>query len=158
MSFTVIDWIFSIIIVAFAVTALAKGFIESIFNKLSWILGIIAAIFLYKSVAINILKSVQNPLLANVLGFILVFVVVFIIVKLVQTVMERIFQFQILKSLDRVLGFAFGIIEGAAVVVLLIFLLDAQPFFNTQNLFNGSFYYALVSSMFMNKRGLRHNV
>lgn len=158
MSFTPVDWVFAIIIIAFALTSLAKGFIESIFNKLSWILGIIAAVLLYKSVSDSFLKSIQNQMVRNVCSFVLIFVIVFIIVKLIQMIMKRIFELNILNSLDRVLGFAFGIVEGCAVVALAIFLLNMQPFFNVSKLFEGSFFYNIVSSLFLSRKGAVSNV
>lgn len=158
MNFTVIDWIFGVLIVIFAISGLAKGFVESLFNKLSWIGGIIAGCIFYDDVATNILKTVENQVLANVLAFIIIFVVVFLIIKCVQIIISRIFELNILNSLNRVLGFAFGIIEGLAVVALLIFLLDAQPFFDASKMFNGSFFYGIVSTLFLSHKELRTNV
>ena len=74
--------------------------------------------------------------------------VVFLIIKLAQMIVSKIFEWSILKSLDRTLGFIFGIVEGAAVVCLIIFLLSVQPFFDVTNLFDGSFFYGLVNSIF----------
>ncbi len=53
-----------------------------------------------------------------------------------------------IKKSDRTLGFIFGIVEGLAVICLLIFLLTAQPFFSVENIFDGSIFYNLVTSLF----------
>ena len=148
MIFTTIDWIFSIMILIFAISGLIKGFIDNVFGKIAFIAGIIFAWIFYKDIATGLLKDVKVVYAANILAFLLIFVVVFLIIKLVQMIVSRIFQWSILKSLDRTLGFIFGIVEGAAVVCLIIFLLSTQPFFPAQNLFDGSFYYNLVTSLF----------
>ena len=148
MNAFVIDWIFGIIIVVFAVSGLIKGFVDNVFGKLAFIAGIICGWIFYKSMATSLLKDIKLPYAANILSFLLIFVVVFLIIKLAQMIISKIFEWSILKSLDRTLGFIFGIVEGAAVVCLIIFLLSVQPFFDVTNLFDGSFFYGLVNSIF----------
>ena len=148
MNAFVIDWIFGIIIVVFAVSGLIKGFVDNVFGKLAFIAGIICGWIFYKSMATSLLKDIKLPYAANILSFLLIFVVVFLIIKLAQMIVSKIFEWSILKSLDRTLGFIFGIVEGAAVVCLIIFLLSVQPFFDVTNLFDGSFFYGLVNSIF----------
>lgn len=152
MSFTVIDWIFSAIILVFAIGGVIKGFIDNVFGKIAFIAGIILAYLFYKNLADSLLKDVKVPYAANIIAFLLIFVVTFLIIKIVQMIVAKVFEWSILKSLDRTLGFIFGIVEGVAVVCLIIFLLTAQPFFSTQTIFNGSFYYALVTSLFHSTR------
>ena len=43
MSFATIDWIFSIIILIFAVSGLIKGFIDNVFGKIAFVAGILLA-------------------------------------------------------------------------------------------------------------------
>ena len=148
MSFTVIDWVFSLIILMFAISGVIKGFIDNVFGKIAFIAGIILGYFFYKEVATGLLKDIKIPFAANVIAFLLIFVVTFLVIKIIQMIIARIFQWSILKSLDRTLGFIFGIVEGAAVICLVIFLLTAQPFFSPDNILDGSFYYNLVTSLF----------
>lgn len=158
MSFTAIDWVFSVIIVIFAISGVIKGFIDNIFGKLALILGIFFAYLFYKDVANGALKDIKNPVVGNIISFLLIFVIIFLIIKLIQMIISRIFEWSILKSLDRTLGFFFGIVEGGAVVCLIIFLLDSQPFFDITGLFGGSFYYGLVASLFASRKDLGINV
>ena len=152
MNFMVIDWVFSGIILIFAVVGVIKGFIDNIFGKIAFIAGIILGYFFYKDVAEGLLKDIKVPYAANIIAFLLIFVVTFLIIKLVQMIIAKVFEWSILKSLDRTLGFIFGLVEGAAVVCLIIFLLTAQPFFSVQNIFDGSFYYNLVTALFNSSR------
>ena len=148
MNAFVIDWIFGIIIVVFAVSGLIKGFVDNVFGKLAFIAGIICGWIFYKSLATTLLKDIKLPYAANILSFLLIFVVVFLIIKLAQMIVSKIFEWSILKSLDRTLGFIFGIVEGGAVVCLIIFLLSVQPFFDVSGILYGSFFYGLVNTIF----------
>ena len=147
MTFTIIDWIFASIILLFAISGVIKGFIDNVFGKIAFIAGIILGYLFYKDVAEGLLKDIKVPYAANIIAFLLIFVVTFLIIKIVQMIIARVFQWSILKSLDRTLGFIFGMVEGAAVVALVIFLLTVQPFFNTDNILSGSLFYAIVSSL-----------
>ena len=148
MSFTVIDWVFSIIILIFAISGIIKGFIDNVFGKIAFIAGIILGYLFYKDIASGVLKDIKVPYAANIIAFLLIFVVTFLVIKIIQMIVAKVFEWSILKSLDRTLGFIFGIVEGSAVVSLAIFLLTVQPFFSVQALFDGSFYYNLVTSIF----------
>lgn len=152
MNFAVIDWVFSGIIILFAIGGVIKGFIDNVFGKIAFIAGIILAYLFYKNIAGSVLKDVKNPYVANVLAFLLIFVVVFLVIKIIQMIVAKVFEWSILKSLDRTLGFIFGMIEGAAVVCLVIFLITVQPFFNPLNILGESFYYGIVSSLFHSTR------
>lgn len=152
MNFAVIDWVFSGIIILFAIGGVIKGFIDNVFGKIAFIAGIILAYLFYKNIAGSVLRDVKNPYVANVLAFLLIFVVVFLVIKIIQMIVAKVFEWSILKSLDRTLGFIFGMIEGAAVVCLVIFLITVQPFFNPLNILGESFYYGLVSSLFHSTR------
>ena len=148
MGFTVIDWIFSGVIILFAISGVIKGFIDNVFGKLAFVAGILLGYIFYKDVATGLLKDIKVTFAANIIAFLLIFVVTFLVIKIVQMIVARVFQWSILKSLDRTLGFIFGIVEGGAVVCLLIFLLTAQPFFNVSLLFENSFYVNIVTSLF----------
>ena len=158
MSFTVIDWIFSVVIIIFALSGLLKGFIDNIFGKLACILGIIFACIFYDDAAEIVLNGIGNQAVQNILGFILVFTVVFLVIKIIQSIISRIFSFSILNSLDRTLGFLFGIVEGLAVVGLVIFILLFQPFISMESLFDNSFYFNLLNAIFINTRDVSVNV
>ena len=100
MSFTVIDWVFSIIILIFAISGIIKGFIDNVFGKIAFIAGIILGYFFYKDIATGLLKDIKVPYAANIIAFLLIFVVTFLIIKIVQMIVAKVFEWSILKSLD----------------------------------------------------------
>ncbi|MCR5189145.1 MAG: CvpA family protein [Treponema sp.] len=147
MTFTVIDWICAIIILIFALVGLIKGFVNNVMGKLAVILGILLACMFYGNIGELFLKSINNPALRNIVAFVLIFVVVFLVIKLIQIVISKVFEWNILKSLDRTLGFFFGAVEGLAIVSLLLLLLSIQPFYPMEELFEGSFFYSLLGTI-----------
>ena len=151
MAFTVVDWICGIIILIFAIAGIIKGFVNNVMGKLALALGILMACMFYKTAGNNLLASVENITFRNILGFLIVFVVVFLIVKCIQVIISRVFEWEVLKSLDRTLGFVFGAVEGLAVIGLLMFLLSIQPFFDVSGIFEDSFLYSLLNIILSGK-------
>lgn len=145
MTFVVIDYVFVLLLIMFTILGVMRGFIDNIFGKLSWIGGIIGAFFLYKTVSQNIFANIENKLLANILSFVILFIILFLIVKMVQIIVAKVFEISVLSSLDRALGFLFGIVEGIAVVFLIMFVLENQPFFQIGDISNGSFFFELLN-------------
>lgn len=159
MTFTIIDWICAIIIIIFALIGLTKGFVNNVMGKVAVILGILLAYMFYDKIGNLCLSSIESIALRNVISFILIFIVVFLIIKLIQMVISKIFEWNILKSLDRTLGFFFGALEGLAIVCLILFLLSIQPFFPMEKLFEGSFFYSLLGKILIHtQKGIVSNV
>ncbi len=159
MTFTVIDWICAVIIIIFALIGIIKGFVNNVMGKLSVVLGILLACMFYGKIGDLCLSSIENPALRNIISFILIFVVVFLIVKIIQIIISKVFEWNILKSLDRTLGFFFGAVEGLAVICLIILLLSLQPFYSMEKIFEGSFFYSLLGTILnYAPQGIRTNV
>ena len=147
MSIALTDVIFLLIILIFAIVAAAKGFIKAIFGKLCWILGLLGAFFFYKKLMSHMTALVHNETVSFILCFVLIFVVIFLIVKIIRTVFERIFDGEIMKGLDRSLGFFFGLVEGLVVIFVFVLILTYQPWFDCTKIFEGSLFIKLLSPL-----------
>ena len=88
--------------------------------------------------------------LANIFAFVLVFILVFLIVKVIQQVVGKIFEGKILGQLNRLLGFAFGIVEGLAIVALVLIILTVQPWFDVSPILTGSIFYKIFQIFLAN--------
>lgn len=146
MTLAVIDWIFIVVLLIFIIAATIKGFINEIFGKASWISGIILAIFLYSKVGLILHQKIESLALCNVLAFVLIFAGVFLIVKIVGGILHKIFELRILRGLDKVLGAMFGLVEGFAIICLIMFIMTIQPFFDATGLLKDSFFYDLMNT------------
>ena len=147
MFLTLLDVIFLVIILTIALIAMARGFIKAIFSKLCWIFGLIFAILFYKRLAVQMVSLVHNQTLSLILCFILIFVVFFLIIKIIQVLLERVFGGEIMKGLDRALGFFFGLVEGILFVFVVSFILINQPWFDFSKIFENSLIIRLLTPL-----------
>ncbi len=138
MSFTFIDIVFLIIIASFAFMAMIHGLISELFGKLAVIVGLVAGFYFCGLLAPHIAKFIKIPAVDVVLSFILIFVTAFLLVKIIQIIVGAIFSGEIMKSLDRVLGLAFGALEGALVVCCILILIKAQIWFDLNSIVDSS--------------------
>ncbi len=146
MTFSIIDVIFILLIIIFAVVATAKGFVKEIFNKASLILGILFASMFCNKLQPLLVKTITNVFLSKVVSFVLIFVIVFLVIQIVKVIVGRIFDSEIMNGLDRTLGFFFGIIEGLAVVMLLLLIMSNFKFL-TDGLLKDSFFFNLFAPL-----------
>ena len=144
MTFTFIDIFFLIIILAFAFIATIHGFIKEVFGKIAVIAGVFAGFCFCGLLAPSIGKIIHIPAVAIVLAFILIFITAFLIVKIIQILLERAISGEIMKSLDRVLGFAFGALEGILIVSCILIVLCAQIWFDFSSLTDTSSIYRIL--------------
>ena len=79
--------------------------------------------------------------------FSLIFVIVFLIVCIIQQLVAKAFSGEIMKGLDRTLGLFLGIIEGLVIVAFVIVVLSIQPWFNVEQLYEGSLFYKLLANL-----------
>lgn len=147
MTYTALDAIFCLVILFFAITAAAHGLINEIFGKASFVVGVIAAMIFTPVLEVYVLDTVKNAGAARVLSFLIIFVMAFLILRIVQGILKKLFSLNILKSLDRALGLMLGVVEGVVAVALVIFVLKAQPWFDTEHLLHGSLFVRILGGV-----------
>ena len=142
-SYAPVDIVFLLILLFFVITAASRGLIKEFFGKAAFIAGIVAAVLCTPLLEPFVRDGIRNALLAKVVSFLFIFVIAVIVVKIVS----RIFSGEILQGLDRALGFVFGIVEGFAVISLIIVAFKVQPWFDTRPLFESSIFYRLLDGI-----------
>jgi len=146
-SYAPIDIVFLLILLFFTVSAAARGLIKEFFGKAAFVAGIVAAVLCTPLLEPFVGDGIRNALFAKVVSFLLIFIIAFLVVKIVQEIVSRIFSGDILQGLDRALGFVFGIVEGLAVISLVIVALKVQPWFDTRPLFDSSIFYRILDGV-----------
>ena len=147
MSFTVLDIIFSIIVLVFALGAWMNGLIKELLGKLAPVVSILVAALFFGSLTPAVQRSIPQPALSAVVAFLTLFVVTFLAVKIVQKLLSVVFSGDILGSLNRVLGLLFGVVEGLAVVSAVIIVLLVQPWFSVDEAVQSSLYWQLLGAL-----------
>ena len=138
MKLNPLDIIFIVLIAAGAIRCAFKGFISEIMSFAALVLGIVAAVFFSKAGAglIDTYAGFSNW--NQIIAFLVIFLAVYLFVKLAERILHRIFEKIDLERLDRVLGFFLGVVEGGLAVVLLVYLMRAQPIFDLHALLDRS--------------------
>lgn len=148
--FNVIDVFFILIILICAIVAAAKGFVKELFNKISWIAGILVGCLFAKKLQPFLISVVKSEFLALLVSFLLIFAVVFLIIQILKTVIGHAFEGDIMKGLDKALGFFLGIIEGMALVMFIIIIANSQNLIPVDSIFNNSFFFNLIKPLIPN--------
>ena len=142
MSFNILDIIFISVITLFIVRCYVKGFASEFLSMAAIVLATLAAIFFYKNGG-NFVRARFWPELKTipeVAAFAGLFLIVFIIVKMIEMMVKGIIEKIEVSSGDRAFGIVFGLLEGIAIVSLVLFLLKAQPLFDSSSLLSESFF------------------
>jgi membrane protein required for colicin V production len=142
MHFEIIDIIFAILIALVVIRSGLRGIVEELLSMASLVLGLLASFFFYRAGG-NFIRARFMPdmeIIPNVLAFIGLFVIVLIAVKILQFILQDILRRINLGGLDRFLGVLFGLLEGAALVSLVLFILSVQPLFDEGVLLENSFF------------------
>jgi membrane protein required for colicin V production len=117
-SFSFVDLIAVLVIVASAVYATWKGFISETLSIVAWAAAALAALYFGPWAADQVRGLILSPWLASLAGYGVVFLVVFIPLSIASyRVAQRVLQSPV-GLLDRILGTAFGAVRGLAILGL----------------------------------------
>ena len=139
---SVLDYIFIFFILLMLVHGYIKGLVRELFSWAALVLAIWAAVLLFPAggayIRTHIMENVR--VVPELLAFIAIFLIIMLAIKILEHIFENIIVGARLGGVNRVLGAVFGIIEGAAISALIIFVLIKQPLFDASNLVNNSYF------------------
>lgn len=119
---TAFDYVVIAVLLLSGALGLWRGIIREVFALGAWITAIVC-MMLFGQAAANALPIAQSvPWLKLLTGYVLVFVCAFVIVSIAGFLFTKLVQTAGLSFIDRGLGFAFGVLRGGLIVVLLVLL------------------------------------
>lgn len=118
---TAFDYAVIVVLLLSAGLGIWRGFIYEIFALGAWITGIVCAVLFGQKVA-KWFSFHLDEWLKLIAAYALIFIVVFIAVSVVGFVFTKLARAVGLSPLDRGLGAMFGILRGALIVTVLVFL------------------------------------
>ena len=149
MNLAIIDFVFIVLILIFALHATLKGFVGEVFSTAAIVLGIAVAFYLYKNGAAFIRQKLPDletvRVLPEILSFACIFSVVFALIKFIGSLLQDIVEGVHLGGINRFLGFFVGILEGLWVVAMVIFIFHIQPLFDPSPILAGSIFDQLIT-------------
>jgi membrane protein required for colicin V production len=148
MNFAAIDIIFIVLALILIVRCALRGFIAELMSMASVVLGILGGIFLYRSGAAFIrARFLDVKILPEMLAFLALFLIFFLAVKFLEKLLQDIISGVNMRGVDRFLGIIFGLVEGALLICVVLFLLSVQPLVEPDRLLEGSFFARLFLPM-----------
>jgi membrane protein required for colicin V production len=111
-----------------AVFAFARGFVREALSIVAWVgagfITLYGAGYVYAVVD----PMVHNPLLSNLIAYGGTFIASLVVLTIITGIIARAVRAGSLSSIDRTLGFIFGVLRGAFVLCLAYLLIDiVQP-------------------------------
>jgi membrane protein required for colicin V production len=136
----VIDICFLILIGLMLFHGFFKGFIGELFSWASLILAIWVAVILFPAGGAYIRESFMPNIrvVPEVLAFISIFLVILIAIKLLGFLLKNVIEGARLGFVNKILGAVFGVVEGFAIVMIILFVLSVQPLFDASSLIGES--------------------
>ena len=101
-----------------AVFGFVHGFVQEVLALGAWLFSLVAIHFLHTPLTMALEPHIGTPSGASVMAFALLLLVPFAAIKLLAKWMGNASRNSVLGPIDRVIGFGFGAIKGAIIVVL----------------------------------------
>jgi membrane protein required for colicin V production len=111
-----LDWTILVIMLFSALLAAAQGFFFEIINLAGSILAFLLAAWGYSKLSPWFLQYVKLPAFADLAGFLTIFVSVVLLAGALARIARWMIHEAGLRSVDRVLGAAFGFVRGMVIV------------------------------------------
>jgi membrane protein required for colicin V production len=117
---TLVDWIIAAILAGAVVIGFVQGFFRSAFALGGLLLGLVLAAWNYGRGAALVMPFVHTEQMANVIGFLLIALLVACVAGGAGILLAKAMHYMGLGCLDRLVGAAFGLFQGALLVTLCI--------------------------------------
>ncbi len=124
---SVLDYVFALIIVVSTGFALTKGLVREIISLVSLIGGFVLAALYYPVTAHWFLPFSKSDSIANLLGFLTIFLGCVIVGAIAAYLVNKFVKMTALEWVDRLLGAVYGFLRGWAVSSIIILALVAFP-------------------------------
>ncbi len=107
-----------VVVAASAVFGLARGFTREAFGLAAWVAAILGAIHLFGLIDPTMRRVVANVQIADAASYALGFVVLLIVCSVLADLIGRAVRATPFGGVDRALGLAFGVVRGAAILIV----------------------------------------
>ncbi|MDP6342826.1 MAG: CvpA family protein [Alphaproteobacteria bacterium] len=114
----VTDLVILAILVISGVLALSRGFVKEVLSIAGWVLASVATLELFPILQPIVRRYIDQTLIADSLTAVGIFVITLVVVSLISSAISRRVQSSEIGTLDRSLGFLFGLLRGAVVIAL----------------------------------------
>ncbi len=122
-----VDYAIAVVIGLSALIGLMRGFIKEAFALVTWGFAITIGFKYNSDVSVLLQNSITYPSLRMATAFIILFFVTLIVGALVNFLLSELVNRSGLSGSDRLIGLIFGLVRGATIIVILVFLAGLTP-------------------------------
>ena len=138
MEWNHLDIVFAIIAAFMLLRGLLRGALAELFSAGAIIAGIAAAVLFSASAGAMVEERFGYSGWGHIIAFLGLFLVTYVVMKILEKIVRSFVETVKLQNLDKALGFFLGLIEGIALVAVVIFILRLQPVFDVKSMLAGS--------------------
>ncbi len=120
-----VDLLVLLLLALSAVIGLARGFVREALGLAAWIGAAVLASRLSPQLQPFARRMIGDATIADPVAFLVVFAVLLVVLLLIAAAIGGLARGSVLGGLDRLAGFVFGLLRGAAVVVVAALLVSA---------------------------------
>ena len=140
-----LDVVFLVIVGVSALVAIARGVTKELLSITGWILAAVSVYYLLPVVDPIMQKYIASKVLSNLVSGMVILILFCIFWVLAVDKISTQIRFSKLSSLDRILGFIFGIFRGVIIVILLQIMISSLiPEESQKGVFAESRYFKLA--------------
>lgn len=140
-----LDVVFLVIVGVSALVAIARGVTKELLSITGWILAAVSVYYLLPVVDPIMQKYIASEVLSNLVSGMVILIMFCIFWVLAADKISTQIRFSKLSSLDRILGFIFGIFRGVIIVILLQIMISSLiPEESQKGVFAESRYFKLA--------------
>ena len=117
----IIDLILIAIILVSGLFALYRGLIRELLGLIAWILAAFGAFYGLLVARPLFRKMISNPTVADIVAAVTIALIILVICTIINAKINEKLRKSVLSGLDRTLGFAFGILRGVLLIIVIYF-------------------------------------
>jgi membrane protein required for colicin V production len=124
-----IDIVLGIFLLITALIGLKKGFIAAIIHLAALIIAIAIVSKASPPIAFFLItKFSLSELAAAIISYAIVFIIIGLLAKLTIYILHKVVKLLKIGIINRILGFIFGLLNGALVLIILMLIINVSPF------------------------------
>lgn len=122
-----VDWILLAALIISILIGVLRGFTREILGLVTWILAIAAALLLAPVAAPFLEGQIATPSLRAAAAYALVFFAGLVVGAIATAIIVKLVRQSPLSGLDRVVGAGFGLVRGALLAIVVVWLIGLTP-------------------------------
>ena len=124
----VLDIAILVIVGISAVFSIFRGLVKEVLSIIAWVVSFWAAFTFTDAVGGGLERWISSPAIRWLVGFFIIFIGVLAVTAFINMLISKLVVKSGLSGTDRMLGLVFGVVRGAIIVSIMVFICQMTPF------------------------------